>query len=312
MPIRQTQGAMSIRQGRRLGYSVAVLLGALGLSSCFSVNDDTVSTMSSFLLCDVVYSPKYIALPSEKEAARKEIKRRGVRCGDGHITRARRVGRARREPNEPRKAGSLTGTGFVINTSGDVLTNAHVAGNCRNIWVRVEGVVYPGVLRATDKVNDLAVVRFSDLPVKAVARFTARPMQLGSSVVAFGYPLTNLLGDDLKATTGNISGLSGTRNNSSFFQFTAPIQPGNSGGPVVDSTGAVAGIVSSKLKEIYVAKRSGTLPQLVNFGIKSRTARGFLQTHNVRFSLSRSSRPQSTVAIASSAQSYTIKVACTQ
>jgi S1-C subfamily serine protease len=121
-----------------------------------------------------------------------------------------------------------------------------------------------------------------------------------------------LLGDDLKATTGNISGLSGTRNNSSFFQFTAPIQPGNSGGPVVDSTGAVAGIVSSKLKEIYVAKRSGTLPQLVNFGVKSRTARGFLETHNVRFSTSRSSRALSNVAIASSAQSYTIKVSCTQ
>jgi S1-C subfamily serine protease len=198
----------------------------------------------------------------------------------------------------------------VINTHGDVLTNNHVAGGCRNIWVRVGGTAYPGVLRAKDKTNDLAVVRIAELPVKSFARFSGGSMKLGSSIVVLGYPLTSLLGDDLKATTGNVSGLSGLQNNSSLFQFTAPIQPGNSGGPILDSTGAVAGIARSKLGESFVAKRTGGLPQLVNFGVKSRTARGFLRTHNIPFSIAASNRALPNVAIVSAAQKYTIKILC--
>lgn len=211
-----------------------------------------------------------------------------------------------------RRGRRLSGSGFVINARGDVLTNEHVAGNCRNITVRVDGETYPGVLRAKDKTNDLAVVRFADMPVRSIARFAAGPMRLGSAVVVFGYPLTSNLGDDLKATTGNVSGLSGRQSNSSFFQFTAPIQPGNSGGPIVDSTGAVAGIVSSKLGEAYVVKRTGTLAQPVNFGVKSRTARGFMETHKIGFSMSRSGRRLSNVAIAAAAQKYTIKIVCVE
>jgi len=211
-----------------------------------------------------------------------------------------------------RRSGKSSGSGFVINTRGDVLTNEHVAGDCRKIWVRIGGVVHPGVLRAKDKVNDLAVVRFADLPVRSFARFAGGSMRLGSSVIVLGYPLTTVLGDDLKATTGNVSGLSGLQNNSAYFQFTAPIQPGNSGGPIVDSTGAVAGIAAAKLPEISVAKRLGTLSQLVNFGVKARTARGFLKTHNIRFSVAASNRTLPTVAIVSAAQKYTIRILCAE
>lgn len=209
-----------------------------------------------------------------------------------------------------RRGGSASGSGFVINARGDVLTNEHVAGNCRSISVRIGGRSYSGVLRAKDETNDLAVVRFADLPVRSSARFAGGPMRLGSSIVVLGYPLSATLGEDLKATTGNVSGLSGLRRNSSFFQFTAPIQPGNSGGPVVDSTGAVTGIVSYKLRELTAARRTGTLSQLVNFGVKARTARGFLETHKVRFSTSRSGRQLPTVEIVSAAQNYTIRILC--
>lgn len=218
----------------------------------------------------------------------------------GPITRSAPSRRGRRS----------SGSGFVINRHGDVLTNNHVADGCRNIWVRVGGVAYPGVLRAKDKANDLAVVRIAELPVNSVARFSGGSMKLGSSVVVLGYPLTSLLGDDLKATTGNVSGLSGLRNNSAYFQFTAPIQPGNSGGPIVDSTGAVAGVAAAKLREINVARRMGTFSQLVNFGVKSRAARGFLGTHNIPFSIARSNRVLPNVAIVSAAKKYTIRILC--
>lgn len=211
-----------------------------------------------------------------------------------------------------RRGRRSSGSGFIINARGDVLTNEHVAGSCRSISVNVGGRDYSGVLRAKDETNDLAVVRFADMPVRSFARFSGGSMQLGSSVVVLGYPLTTVLGDDLKATTGNISGLSGLGRSSSFFQFTAPIQPGNSGGPVVGSRGAVTGIVSSKLRAAYAVQRSGTLPQLVNFGVKARTARGFLETHKIPFSISRSSRTIPTVTIVSVAQNYTLKIRCTE
>ncbi|MEN8197028.1 MAG: serine protease [Pseudomonadota bacterium] len=198
----------------------------------------------------------------------------------------------------------------MVNASGDVLTNQHVVAKCSSLVIQSAGAAYPGVLRTQDSASDLAVVRAAGLPVKGVARFRVGRMRLGRSIVVVGYPLSTILGTDLKATTGNISGLSGLGNNTAFFQLTAPIQPGNSGSPVVDRTGAVVGIVTSKLKEIAAARKIGTLPQLINFGVKSRTARSFLKSGRVAFTVSRRTQESNTVGIVASASKYTVRVVC--
>jgi len=213
-------------------------------------------------------------------------------------------------PSPTRRGRRSSGSGFVINASGDVLTNNHVAGKCDKLTVRLQGRDYSGNLLAQDVANDLAVVRFAGIPIRTIARLSARRMRLGGRIVALGFPLTTILGKDLKATTGNISGLSGLGNNSAFFQFTAPIQPGNSGGPIVDETGAIAGIAQSKLRAIKIARRTGSLSQLVNFGVKSRTARGFLSTHRVPFTVSRTNRTLSTVDVVSNAEQFTVLIKC--
>lgn len=211
-------------------------------------------------------------------------------------------------PSESKNKGS--GSGFVINANGDVLTNFHVAGRCQKLFVVAGGIKYPAALQYGDRGNDLAVIRSTSLPIQSVAKFRTSQLNLGEKVVVVGFPIPRLLGTNLKVTTGNISGLIGQGDRSSMFQFTAPIQPGNSGGPVLDGQGAIAGIASSKLSEIAVAKRSGTMGQLNNFGIKPQTAVLFLRANRIAFAVSRSKTIKSTVNIAAAAKRYTVQVLC--
>jgi uncharacterized protein len=103
-------------------------------------------------------------------------------------------------------------------------------------------------------------------------RYRGRRRQ-GDSVVALGYPLTGLLSSDVNVTTGVISALAGVRSDTRFLQLTAPVQPGNSGGPLLDMSGHLVGVVSAKLNAVAVA--TGDIPQNVNFALKGGVAKKF-------------------------------------
>jgi Trypsin-like peptidase domain/Glutathione S-transferase, N-terminal domain len=100
-------------------------------------------------------------------------------------------------------------------------------------------------------------------------------------IVALGYPLRGVLGDGLNVTTGTISALSGLGNDSTQLQFTAAIQPGNSGGALVDRTGALVGVVVRELSDIAAIKGGGFVPQGVNFAIRKEIAIAFLEAGNI-------------------------------
>jgi len=87
----------------------------------------------------------------------------------------------------------------------------------------------------------------------------------GDQVVAIGYPLHGLLTSDLTVTTGIISSLAGLHNDTRFLQISAPVQPGNSGGPLHDSSGNIVGVVSAKLDALRIVKATGDIPQNINF-----------------------------------------------
>jgi hypothetical protein len=95
----------------------------------------------------------------------------------------------------------------------------------------------------------------------------------------------------LNMTTGNVSALAGLGDDARSFQFTAPIQPGNSGGPLVDASGSVVGIVTSKLSPLWTVKNIGDLPQNVNFGLKSSVIRDFLKSRGVEYRTSGRAAP---------------------
>ena len=84
-----------------------------------------------------------------------------------------------------------------------------------------------------------------------------------------GFPVSSVLGQEAKYTEGVVSSLSGIKGASSFLQITVPIQPGNSGGPLVNERGEVVGIITSTAAILPFIKESGTLPQNINWAVKA-------------------------------------------
>lgn len=187
-------------------------------------------------------------------------------------------------PNEtaPPRPHRGTGSGVVVARDGTILTNSHVVQSCRNIRVTLEGhPPQPASVVARDAVTDLAALK-STLHARDVARFRQdKPIRSGDNVVVIGYPLASLLSREPNVTAGVVSALAGLHSDKRHYQITAPIQLGNSGGPLADMSGNLVGIVVSTLNATKVGERTGAIPQNVNFAIKSELARKFLADNGV-------------------------------
>ena len=139
-----------------------------------------------------------------------------------------------------------TGTAFVVTTDGFLVTCARVVDGAKTIEVHLGGLKYPAVVVSSDRVHDVAVIRINAQNLMPVPLTDSNSVQLGQPVRALGYPLSDLLGNNLKVTTGSVSGLN-QEANSRVFQVDAAINPGNSGGPIVNEMGEVIGVASAKL-----------------------------------------------------------------
>ncbi|CAH2600462.1 Trypsin-like peptidase domain-containing protein [Rhodovastum atsumiense] len=198
-----------------------------------------------------------------------------------------------REP--PPTAGerpAASGSGFLV-ADGRVLTNAHVVAGCRRMTARnIRGERVPARIDAQDEQRDLALLTVSPGFGPALAFRNTPPVLRGEMVVTYGFPLSGLLSSGPTLTSGDISALSGLRDNPIHFQISAPVQPGNSGGPLLDAQGHVVGVVVSKLNAARIAKMTGgDIPQNVNFAIKGTEAQAFLQGHGVQPILEASTGP---------------------
>ena len=148
------------------------------------------------------------------------------------------------------ESNTWTGTGFAIG-NGYIVTNNHVVGEAKTISIKgVKGNMntgYTAEVVATDKVNDLAIIRINDPSFKGFGTIPyvvqQRMADVGEDVFVLGYPLTQALGNEIKLTNGIISSRTGYQGNISTYQMSAPVQPGNSGGPMFDNKGNVIGIV---------------------------------------------------------------------
>jgi hypothetical protein len=180
-----------------------------------------------------------------------------------------------------------TGSGFVVSTQGYLITNDHVTQGCESVRVRLGDAWYSAELIASDKQNDLALLKVP--AVGASLRFRDSPrVKLGEGVIVLGYPLSGIVASSLNLTTGAVSALAGLGDDARVIQFTAPVQPGNSGGPLLDQSGNIVGVVASKLSPLWTARVVGTLPENVNFAIKSSVVREFLESRGVQYETSKS------------------------
>ncbi len=175
-----------------------------------------------------------------------------------------------------------TGTSFVA-AEGRLLTNNHVVDGCRRMVARnAKGTEQTARVIATDRRRDLALLTVTDDFGPPLTFRTAPEVKRGETVVTYGFPLFGLLSSGPTLTTGAINALSGLRDNQANFQISAPVQPGNSGGPLLDGQGNVIGVVVAKLNAARIAEMTdGDIPQNVNFAVKGGPALDFLREHGV-------------------------------
>lgn len=147
-----------------------------------------------------------------------------------------------------------TGTGFAL-ADNYIVTNYHVVEDAKNISIQgINGdfnAKYGATIVATDKVNDLAILKVEGVNVANASipySIKTTTSEVGEDIFVLGYPLTSTMGDEIKLTTGVVSSKSGFQGDVSLYQISAPIQPGNSGGPLFDSKGNIIGVVSAKHK----------------------------------------------------------------
>ncbi len=149
-----------------------------------------------------------------------------------------------------------SGTGFALK-DGYIVTNYHVIEGANSITIQgVNGnfnIQYNTSIVGTDKINDLALLKVTDPTFKGFGiipySISSAISEVGEEIFVLGYPLTSTMGDEIKLTTGVISSKTGFQGDIALYQISAPIQPGNSGGPLFDKNGNVIGIVSAKHKD---------------------------------------------------------------
>lgn len=190
----------------------------------------------------------------------------------------RRQEAARREDEKPVLIGA--GSGFTISPNGHVLTNQHVVDGCQLVTVHVASGPKKAQVQSTDDTNDLALLKVSLEDGTALPLSSSNASLLEDIVVA-GYPLSDSLSTTVKVTKGVVSSLAGIGNDYSQIQIDAAVQPGNSGGPILNEQGNVVGVTVAQLSKLKMIKESGVIPENTNFGIKSSTARAFVEANGV-------------------------------
>ncbi|MDP2620340.1 MAG: serine protease [Hyphomicrobiales bacterium] len=244
---------LSGRLGERKFYAAFIKAGSM--SRGFSISwDPAVDRIGSLLS---VYLVSTVAFPKAVESGGED---------------------GRNGKREPIPSGVSAGSGFAIAADGIVVTNAHVVNDCTSL--EISGYGQAAVITA-DEVRDLAVLRVDGRTFRSVARLKVGELKLGQEIVVVGFPLSEILGNALHVSPGAVSGLSGVGGNRSNFMVSATLQPGDSGGPILDLNGDVVGVAVAKLNDLALLNEHGTTSANIGFAINATTLLDFLKPFKV-------------------------------
>jgi len=207
---------------------------------------------------------------------------------------------------------TISGTGFFV-ASNFIVTNNHVVKGCtQGIYVRYpDQNSYAAGVSGQDNANDLALLR-ADMSGLSVVSFRLEP-RLGEMVATYGFPYFGILSSSGNFTLGNVTSIAGMEDDTRFLQMSTPIQPGNSGGPLLDMSGALVGVVVSQLSAVTMMKAGNSVPQNVNFAIQAPIVTHFLSIKGVTPRLATSSDASKTLSpsdVADIAKKFTVQVYC--
>jgi Trypsin-like peptidase domain/Domain of unknown function (DUF4189) len=200
-----------------------------------------------------------------------------------------------------------SGTGFAVGNGSSIITNFHVVRDCKSVRIANIG---PGQVKMLDARNDIAVVE-ATRPIDGALRFrTGDPVKPGDEIIVIGFPLRGLLSSAPTVTTGIVSSLAGLRDDRTRFQISAPVQPGNSGGPVLDRAGNVVGMVVSKLNVLRVARMTGDIPQNVNFAIPGSLITSILESNSIKYQVGKPGGEKPVAEIVAAASPGIVALEC--
>lgn len=173
-----------------------------------------------------------------------------------------------------------TGTGFFI-APNLIVTNHHVVAQCEAISTPLGTAAH---LIASNETLDLAVLEYAGRSDSFLSIALHDEVNLGMEVSAIGYPLYGLVNTGLNFTTGVVSAVNGLADNEAEFTLTAPLQPGNSGGPVIDESGSVLGVAVATAS-LQLAEMGGFIPQNINWAVKASTLKRFLDVNGIKYQM---------------------------
>lgn len=199
--------------------------------------------------------------------------------------------------NSSNGSASVMGSGVVVAETGEILTNFHVIEKCAGpVEIRSsKGVNQTTTVLIADKANDLVLL---SSPVRADSLPSIRktPIRNGEQVAVVGFPLGSY---DITITEGVVSALS-AQGDSTRMTISAPANPGNSGGPVFDLSGAIVGVLTAGNPDA----------QNTNFAIRQSSVRDFLARRNIIPSGAGSRVKMSFSEIVRNAENFTVRLSC--
>ena len=201
-----------------------------------------------------------------------------------------------------------SGTAFFISDKGHMITNHHVVNYCNITKVNYFGKTGTAKILAYDKVNDLALLETDIIP-KDKFDISNRDPKLLDDIYVAGYPFGKAVSSSVKVTKGVVSALAGSQDNYALVQIDAAIQPGNSGGPIVNTSGNVVGVAVAKLDFKDAMESYGVIPENTNFGIKSSILKNFTSANSIKNS-EEEPKEVSTEVLGEKIQNATAYVGC--
>jgi uncharacterized protein YcbK (DUF882 family) len=210
----------------------------------------------------------------------------------------------------PGRVHEWSASGFAVSHQGHIVTNAHVAKDCPSLTITHEGREIPVKrILAIDQSTDLAILATGQ-DWRTAPVLSRDGIQIGDSIFALGFPLRGVLSSEPIITMGIVNARAGIGGDATEFQMSAQVQSGNSGGPVLNESGNVVGVVVGKLDALRVSKATGDIPQNVNFAVSLDSLRGFLRTHRVEFAESSEQTTLKPRDIAALGKQYTVAIDC--
>ena len=174
-----------------------------------------------------------------------------------------------------------------------------MSGCTKDIQVRSpDGRSVTATISGQDATNDLVLLH-TNMGNLSTAAFYPRP-RVGDPVATYGFPRSDILSSSGNCTLGHVTSLTGPRDDTRFLQMSAPIQPGNSGGALLDMSGSVVGVVAAQLSVL----------QNVNFAIQPSIVINFLEVKDVTPKSDTPKAPRSSTEVCEIATKFTIQVYC--